>query len=295
MSKRLGKAFERFVILNNGRQMPMIGLGCYGITDRTIIDSALDLGYRHFDTANFQGNETELGLEIHDYMFMNAYHRQDYFITSKVHPEDLDYERASAAINTSIENTKLGYIDNMLLLWPGSIHTDEGNPKNIANRHEAWRALKNGVEERKLAGAGVSNFTIEHLEKLMQSSDLKPTVNQVEIHPLHCDDNLVEFCREHDILVQGYAPFAGGDERLLNNVTLNAIAQRNDLSVHQLILLWHLQKGFGVLPNSTKAARQESNIMLEGLQIPEEDIAENDNIRKTQGQFKKYWDSKQIL
>ena len=295
MSLRRGKLFERFIVLNNGRQMPMIGLGCYGITDRTIIDFALDTGYKHFDTASFQKNEAELGLEIHDYMFMNAYHRYDYFITSKIHPEDFGFKRATAAIDKSLEETQLGYIDNMLLQWPGAMNVDNKNPRNILERHEAWRALEVAIEEKKIAGAGVSNFKRRHLEKLLAHSNIKPTVDQIEIHPLYLNDEVYNFCKENDIHVQGYAPFAGGDERLIKNVTLNEIAKRNELTLHQLILVWHVQKGISVLPNSTAEARQKQNIMIEGLQIPQDDIDEIDSLRKTQGEFKKYWDSRDII
>jgi len=109
------------------------------------------------------------------------------------------------------------------------------------------------------------------------------------------NDQVVEFCKENDIHVQGYAPFAGGDERILKNVTLNEIAKRNDLTLHQLILVWHLQKGFSVLPNSTVEERQKTNIMVEGLQIPQDDIDEIDSLRKKEGGFKKYWDSRDII
>jgi len=99
----------------------------------------------------------------------------------------------------------------------------------------------------------------------MKFSDMKPIVNQIECHPLYIDEDTIKFCEDNGIVVEAYAPFAQGNDKLLSNVTLNEIAKRNDLDVHQLILIWQLQRGFVILPRSSNEERQARNIMLEGL------------------------------
>uniref|UniRef100_A0A7S3FYH3 NADP-dependent oxidoreductase domain-containing protein n=1 Tax=Strombidium rassoulzadegani TaxID=1082188 RepID=A0A7S3FYH3_9SPIT len=131
----------------------------------------------------------------------------------------------------------------------------------------------------------------------MEFSKMKPTVNQIEVHPLYLDEETVQFCAEHGIIVEAYAPFAQGNKQLLENTTLLEIAKRNEIDVHQLILLWCLQKNFVILPRSSNPERQERNIMLEGLQIPEEDIKEIDSLRFNQKDqaFKQCWNPQNII
>ena len=172
---------------------------------------------------------------------------------------------------------------------------DPKDEVNIKNRNEVWKALEEEVQEENLYGAGVSNFQVRHLESLMSESNMKPIMNQIEVHPLYLDDDTVNLCKEQHIVIEAYAPFAQGNEKLLKNLKLAEIAKRNDIDVHQLILLWCVQKDFVILPRSSNAERQERNISLDGLQLSEDDMGEIDELRNKEEAFKQCWNPKDII
>lgn len=124
---------------------------------------------------------------------------------------------------------------------------------------------------------------------------MKPIVNQIETHPLYLDEDTVNFCKEHHIVIEAYAPFAQGNEKLLTNLTLNEIAKRNEIDVHQLILVWCLQKGFVILPRSSNEERQQRNIMLDGIVLSGDDMAEIDQLRQKDEGFKQCWNPSNIV
>ena len=184
VSKRMGTLCERVLTLNNGLKIPQVGLGCYHIEGpdaKDAIYNALDIGYRHFDTASFYKNDSIIGKEVQNHMFMRSYARDEYFICSKIPPAYQTYKRAVTMIKNSNKSVDLGYLDCMLLLWPGSFKAGKvgaiDDPINIENRHETWKALEEAVAEGTILSAGVSNFTVKHLEDLMKYSDLKPIMN----------------------------------------------------------------------------------------------------------------------
>ena len=139
---------------------------------------------------------------------MNAFTREDYFICSKIPPAFCNEKRAGGLIKASVKAVNQGYLDCMLLLWPGTQKIDEKDQLNIDNRHGCWKVMEEHVEQGLIKGAGVSNFQTRHLEKLMQFSNMKPILNQIEVHPLYLDKDTVKFCQENDIIVEAYAPFA---------------------------------------------------------------------------------------
>ena len=145
---------------------------------------------------------------------MNAWTREDYFICSKIPPAFINGKRAGPLIDASVKAVNQGYLDCMLLLWPGSFGAkklEDSDPQNIQNRHECWKVLEEKVEQKLLKGAGVSNFQTRHLEALMSFSDLKPILNQIECHPLYIDEDTIKFCQDNDIVIEAYAPFAQGN------------------------------------------------------------------------------------
>ena len=164
VSKKVGTVFQKVLPLSNGRTIPQVGLGCYGIKEQSSIESALDAGYMHFDTAGFYKNEKMVGSEIRDASFMRATPRQEYFVCSKIPPGFATYKKAPTIIQSSVRSVGLEFLDCMLLLWPGTQKADEDDPINIENRHGCWKALEEAVDQKQIAGAGVSNFQVRHLE-----------------------------------------------------------------------------------------------------------------------------------
>jgi diketogulonate reductase-like aldo/keto reductase len=177
VSKKVGKLWTKVLPLNNGREIPQVGLGCYHIEEKGALITALDNGYKHFDTAGFYKNDKWVGQEVQQHAFMNAWTREDYFICSKIPPAFCNEKRAGGLIKASVKAVNQGYLDCMLLLWPGTQKIDENDQLNIDNRHGCWKVMEESVEEGLIKGAGVSNFQTRHLEKLMQFSSMKPILN----------------------------------------------------------------------------------------------------------------------
>ena len=147
VSKKMGTVFQRVLPLSNGRTIPQVGLGCYHIQEQSAIESALDKGYMHFDTAGFYKNEKWVGKEIADASFMRATPRQEYFVCSKIPPGFATAKKAPTIIASSVRSVGLEFLDCMLLLWPGTQQADEDDPINIENRHGCWKALEEAVDQ----------------------------------------------------------------------------------------------------------------------------------------------------
>ncbi|MFQ5910009.1 MAG: aldo/keto reductase, partial [Thermoplasmata archaeon] len=199
------------VTLSNAVEMPVFGLGLYmsrpGDEARSAISQALEAGYRLIDTAAYYQNERDVGEALRD----SGVPREDVFITTKLKNSDHGYETAIAACDRSLRLLGLSFVDLYLIHWPV-----EGL------RMESWRALETLLKEGKCHAIGVSNYTIRHLEELLEHSSAVPAVNQVEFHPFLYQQDLLHFCRSHDIVLEAYSPLTRG--RKLGDPRVAAIA-----------------------------------------------------------------------
>ncbi|MEJ6528268.1 aldo/keto reductase [Exiguobacterium sp. USCH10] len=255
---------KQSVELNHGQKaIPTTGLGVFKVEDGdTVIDAVVEAirqGYRHIDTAAVYENEEGVGIGIRKGMEMANISRDDLFITSKLWNADQGYESAIAAYEASLERLGLEQLDLYLIHWPVE-------DKIV----DSWRALEQLYREGRVGAVGVSNFQIHHLETLAANSELVPAVNQVERHPLLRQTELASYMTEHGIVPVAWAPLMQGG--LFEEPTLVTIAKEMERSVAQVILRWHLQTGWVIIPKSVKSHRIEENFSLHDFELSKEQM-----------------------
>ncbi|MDO4432836.1 MAG: aldo/keto reductase [Aerococcaceae bacterium] len=265
--------------LSNGVSIPKIGFGTWQITEGdeayNSVLHALKVGYTHVDTAQIYGNEVSVGRAIAD----SGLVREDIFLTTKVWNDKHDYDLAKASIDESLTKLGVDYIDLLLIHWP--------NPKAIrdhwkAGNAGAWKAMEEAYRAGKVRAIGVSNFMIHHLEALFETAEIKPQVNQVLLAPGCPQDELVAFCKKHDILLEAYSPLGTGT--IFESAQAKEVAEANGKSIAQVALRWSLQKGFLPLPKSVTPANIEANLDIFDFELSAEDMVELDTIEGVKAQ-----------
>lgn len=251
-------SIETKVKLNNGVMIPALGLGVYqshsGSETRGAVLQALKTGYRHIDTAKFYANEKDVASGLKD----AGVPREHVFITTKLWNDDHGYDNTVKACHESLKQLGLPYIDLYLIHYP--VHK---------LRSESWRALETLHEEGKCRAIGVSNYTIRHLDELLQTCKTVPAVNQVEFHPYLFQKELLDFCRSHKIQLVAYSPLTKGKK--LKDPKLMEVAARYNKSPAQVLIRWSLQHGLIVIPKSSHADR-----ILENADVFDFDISPDD-------------------
>lgn len=267
------KSLQGTVTLHNGVKMPYFGLGVYKIEDgNDVINSvktALEFGYRSIDTAALYENEEGVGQAIKD----SGIPREEIFVTTKVWNTDHGYENTLEAFDKSIAKLGLEYVDLYLIHWPGK-------DKFV----DTWRALEKLYREGLVRAIGVSNFKPHHLQTLMEKSEEKPVINQVELHPYFQQKELREFCKEHDIVVEAWSPLARG--QVLDDPVLNKIGKKYGKSPAQVTLRWHLQSDIVVIPKSVTPSRIKENADIFDFELTDEEMGQINQIDKNTRFFK---------
>ena len=252
--------------LNSGKKIPSIGLGTWELTGPTAKKSVLDAleaGYRLIDTATIYGNEVEVGQAIQE----SGIDRNELFITTKIW-NDFHHD-VEGAFNRSLDALKLDYVDLYLIHWPPptGVHLD------------SWKTMMKFVEDGRSKSIGVSNYSIEQLEELIQESGLIPAVNQVPISPFSVqtpyfhisrNEELMNYCKNMNIIVEAYSPLTRGAE--LNNPTLLSMSDKYNKTSAQLLLRWGVQRGLVVIPKSQNKNRIEENFNIFDFTIDDEDM-----------------------
>jgi diketogulonate reductase-like aldo/keto reductase len=232
--------------MNSGAAIPQLGLGVWqipaGKPTRAAVTSALNLGYRHVDTARVYGNEVDVGAAVRE----SGVPRGEVFVTTKLWNDDQGFDSAARAFDASLARLGLDYVDLYLIHWPVP-----------QRRLESWRALERIFADGRAKAIGVSNFMPNHLEELLRHAKVVPAVDQVEISPFLQQRETRAFCAKHDIVVEAYSPLTRG-KRLAHPVVVD-IARRVERSPAQVLLRWGAQHGLVVLPKSTHAARIREN------------------------------------
>lgn len=257
--------------------IPKVGFGTWqsknGEEAYQAVKTALEVGYRHIDTAAVYGNEESVGRAIKD----SGIAREDLFITTKLWAVGTT-EDARAALDESLEKLGLDYVDLYLIHWP--------NPKafrpNFAERNAAvWKAMEEGVWDKKVRAIGVSNFHPRHLEPLLEVAEIKPVVNQIMVNPSDQQEEVVAFNKAHDILTEAYSPLGTG--KIFAVTELTDIADKYGKTVAQVVLRWSLHKGYLPLPKSVTASRIKENADIFDFDLTEEDIAFIDSLHGKAG------------
>ncbi|ALO66857.1 oxidoreductase [Arthrobacter alpinus] len=237
--------------LNNGVDIDVLGYGVYKVPSADcadLVSTALDTGYRTVDTAALYGNEEGVGTAIRNAVAAGT-PRTDLFVTSKVWNTEHGYDSTLAAFDASMERLGLDFVDMFLIHWPCP-------EKNLFI--PTYKALESLYHEGRVRAIGVSNFEPEHLEQLLDATDVVPAVNQIELHPWLAQHSLRALHAELGIATQAWSPLARG--ALLSDPVLLALAAETGKSVAQLVLRWHVQSGHLVIPKASSAARIAENL-----------------------------------
>ncbi|MDR6371968.1 diketogulonate reductase-like aldo/keto reductase [Chryseobacterium bernardetii] len=248
------------VTLNNGVDIPALGFGVWQMEDlkecENAVIKAIQTGYRMIDTAAIYQNETAVGAGVKN----SGVDRDELFITSKVWVQDHGYEKAKSAFQRTLDRLQMDYLDMYLIHWP------------YGDFLGTWKALEELYKEGKIKAIGVCNFTVEKLEELKANSTVLPVINQIELHPVFQQKELQVYDRENNIVTQPWSPLGNGNTNLLSNPDLKAIAEKYGKTVAQVILRWHLQEGFVVIPKSVTPSRIEENFNVFDFELTENEM-----------------------
>ena len=247
------------VRLNNGVMMPAVGYGVYQIpvedTERCVSD-ALEVGYRMVDTASSYFNEKQVG----DALRRSGLPREQVFVTTKLWVQDYEYDDALRALDLSMKNLGLDYLDLYLLHKP------------YGNYYAAWRAVERLYKEGRVRAIGVTSFSSERLQDLFLHNEVKPMVNQLETHPFFQQGAANAFLRQEGIQHEAWAPFAEGKRGIFNNPTIEAIADRHGKTTGQVVLRWLNQRGVVVIPKSVRKERMAENLDIFDFTLSDEEM-----------------------
>ena len=249
--------YTNTITLNNGVQVPQLGLGTWFIDDASVaeaVKAAAKLGYRHFDTAQAYGNERGVGEGVRTC----GIPREELFVVSKVAAEHKTYEQAKQGIDETLKKMGLDYLDMMIIHSPQPwAEVNQSEDRYVEGNRAAWRALEEAYQAGKLRAIGVSNFQIGDLNSLMEACTVKPMVNQVLLHISNTPLELVEFCQKNGIAVEAYSPIAHGE--ILHQPEIEAMAKKYGVSVPQLCIRYTLQLGAISLPKTANPAHMATN------------------------------------
>lgn len=250
------------ITLNNGVDMPQVGLGVFQVPSeqtRTAVTSALEAGYRSIDTAAVYGNEAEVGEAI----AQSGVPRDELFVTTKLWNTDQGYDETARAFERSLTKLGMDYVDLYLIHWP---------MPEVDRYRDTWRAFEKLHADGTIRAIGVSNFKPHHLDRLAESSDVMPAVNQIELHPYLQQAESRQYHAEHGIVTEAWAPIGQGSG-LLEDATITKLAEKHGRTPAQVVLRWHVQLGNVIIPKSVTPSRIRENLDLFGFSLDDEDMA----------------------
>lgn len=267
--------------LSNGVTIPGLGYGTYQTPPedayRAVTD-ALAVGYRHIDTAARYGNESGVGQAVKD----SGLKREEVFITSKLWNTERGYDKAMAAFEKTLAELGTDYLDLYLIHWPAN--EKQFGQEAAALNLDTWRAFEDLYKAGKIKAIGVSNFMPNHLEALLAQAEIKPMVNQIEVHPGWPQTEAIRYCQRNDILVEAWAPL--GEAAALSNPVLAKIAAKYDHTPAQVCLRWEIQQGILPLPKSVHKERMAENTKLFDFELTEDEMDIIGALRNLGGQCK---------
>jgi 2,5-diketo-D-gluconate reductase A len=250
------------ITLNNGVEIPQLGFGVFQIPPaetKAATLTALEVGYRHIDTAEMYGNEEGVGQAVRE----SGIPRDEVFVTSKLNNGFHEPQAAMEAFQRTLDTLDLGHVDLFLMHWP---------LPQVLDYVETWKAMEKMYETGKVRAIGVSNFQIHHLNRLRAETTIVPAANQIEIHPYLTQEPLRAYGTEHGIATEAWSPIAQG--KVLDDAVIERIARRVEKSPAQVVLRWHIQRGDIVFPKSVTPERVRDNFALFDFELSDADISD---------------------
>ena len=280
------------LFFTNGDALPILGLGTWKSQPgevRKAVFWAIKSGYRHLDCASIYQNEKEVGQGIADAMAEGLVKRHELFVTSKLWNSSHRYEDVHPALEKSLTDLRLDYLDLYLVHWPISYkpgvvfatQREEYYTYQDVPLSQTWEAMQVQKQSGLAKHIGVSNFNQAKLKELLAMNGEHPEMNQIEMHPFLPQENLVSFCRQHQILLTAYSPLGSPDSRaerhqndpkLLTNPIVEEIAQKHQVTCGQILLAWSIQRGIAVIPKSVNPQRIQENLEAASLALSKEDL-----------------------
>ena len=252
------------ITLNDGNTIPQLGFGVFQIEPEDTaeaVSEAIEVGYRHVDTAEMYGNEREVGQGIR----ASGIDRDDVFVTSKLDNGLHEPDDARGAFEGTLSDLGFDYVDLFLIHWPLPTLYD-------GDFVSTWKALEEFHNDGRARSIGVSNFQIEHLERLAAETETVPAVNQIEVHPYFTNDAVREYGQEHGIATEAWSPIAQG--AVLEDAVITEIAENIGKTPAQVVLRWHIQRGDIVFPKSVTPSRMRENFQLFDFELEPGDMDE---------------------
>jgi diketogulonate reductase-like aldo/keto reductase len=252
--------------LYNGVEIPCVAYGTYKAAEGNgseAIFSAIEEGYRYFDTASFYETEEYLAEAIR----RSGLPREDFFIATKLWKTEMGYENALKAFEESCKRLETDYIDLYLIHWPKPT-PDYEDWKQLDI--DTWRALEKLYKEGKVRAIGLSNFLPHHLDNILENCEIKPMVDQLEYHAGYTQEVAVQYCKQHGIIVQAWSPISRG--RIFHDETLIELSKKYDVSIAQLCLRFCVQNGVIPLPKASSKERMRENKDIFNFEISDEDM-----------------------
>ena len=250
------------ISLSNGQNIPQFGFGVFLVKpEETVaaVSTALQVGYRHIDTAEMYGNEKEVGEAIS----RSDLDRADVFITTKLSNDAHEPDDARRAFDESLKALGVDYVDLFLIHWPLPTRYD-------GDYVSTWKTLEEFYREGRARSIGVSNFQPRHLRRLHSESDIPPAVNQIEVNPYLTQEEVRGFCAEHQIAIEAWSPLARGN--VLSDPMVESVAQRAGKTPAQVVLRWHIERGDIIFPKSVTPDRIKENFDIFDFELPAEDV-----------------------
>jgi 2,5-diketo-D-gluconate reductase A len=246
--------------LANGVEMPQEGFGVFQIPDyeeckKAVLD-AIETGYRLIDTAQAYGNHKAVGDAVRE----SGVDRKEFFITSKVWVQDMNYEDGKKAVDRILDEMGLDYVDLVLLHQP------------MGDYYGAWRALEEAYKEGKVRAIGVANFYPHVLADLCETEEINPMVNQVELHPFFQQEDALENMKHYGVVPQAWGPFAEGNHDIFRHPVLTEIGKKYGKSAAQVALRWNIERGVSVIPKSVHRDRMEQNFDVWDFRLSDDDM-----------------------
>ena len=284
----------KYLQFKNGDKMPALGLGTWKSAKGEIyqaLRTAIEIGYRHIDCALFYGNEPEIGEALSDAVKAGDVNREELFITSKLWNNAHLPEKVQPNIEQSLKDLKLDYLDLYLMHWPVAVQPHIGFPQQASEMMSlteislanTWEAIVKLKDLQLAKHVGVSNFSIKKLDDISQKVGVVPEVDQLESHPFFQQNKLLEYCKKNEIIFTAFCPLGSADRpvnrifadepKLFENEIIKSIAEKNGISMAQVMLAWAVQRGTSVIPKSVNPKRLKDNLEAADIVLSDSDMA----------------------